>query len=142
MACIPCFVVMISSLHGSLLSGAGDCGDGAVEGFAAACGFGAGIGQVDGDVVRDAAGVGREDEDAGGEEDGFGDGVGDEEDGPVLFFAEAEKLFVHAVAGHLVEGGEGLVEEEEAGARGEGAGDGDAHLHAAGELAGVGVGDV
>ena len=44
--------------------------------------------------------------------------------------------------GDLVEGGEGLVHEQEAGAGGEGAGDGDAHLLAAGELARVVLGDV
>ena len=61
---------------------AGDFGD-AVEKGGGFAGFGgAREGQVDGEVVGDAAGG--EDDDAGRKEDGFGDGVGDEDGGPAL----------------------------------------------------------
>lgn len=65
----------------------------------------------EGDVYGgvNAAGIGGEDDDAAGEEDGFLDGVGNEEGGPALGVAEAEEFFVEAVAGDGVEGGEGLV---------------------------------
>jgi hypothetical protein len=65
--------------------------------------------------------------------------VGDEEDGHGLGEPEGAEVVVEAVSGELVEGAEGLVEEEEARARDEGAGEGGAHAHAAGELGGEAV---
>ena len=118
---------------------AGDFGD-AVEKGGGFAGFGgAREGQVDGEVVGDAAGG--EDDDAGRKEDGFGDGVGDEDGGPALAFAEGEQFFVEVFAGEFVEGTERFVEQEELRFEGEGAGEGDAHFFAAGELARVAVGE-
>jgi len=89
--------------------------------------------------LGDAAGG--EDDDAGREEDGFGDGVGDEDGGPVLAVAEGEEFLVEVFAGELVEGAERFVEQEELRFEGEGAGEGDTHFFAAGELARVAVGE-
>ena len=36
-----------------------------------------------------------------------------EEGGPALFFAQAQEVFVDMVAGHLVEGGEGFIEQQD-----------------------------
>ena len=51
---------------------------------------GAGKGEVDLYFLRDAARRWREHDDAGREKDGFGDGMGDEDGGPVLFRAQAQ----------------------------------------------------
>ena len=98
---------------------------------------GARVGERDGKLGGDATGSGGEDDEAVGEKYGFADGVGDEKGGKRGGFAETQKVFVEAVAGEFVEGGERFVEQEEAGGAGEGAGEGDAHFHAAGKLAGV-----
>lgn len=125
-----------SSVRSDRSKSAGDFGNRAVKGFAAPGGFSAREREVDRNVVCNAPGVGREDENAGGEKDCLSYGVGDEEGGPVLLFAEAEQLFVDVVTGHLVEGSKGLIEKKELRASGERARNGDAHLHPAGELAG------
>jgi hypothetical protein len=103
-------------------------------------GVGAGGGQVDGEIVSDASGG--EDQDAGGKEDSLGDGVGDEEGGPLTAFTEGEEFLVEVFAGEFVEGAERFVEEQEGRFEGEGAGEGDAHFFAAGELTRVAVGEV
>ena len=106
----------------------------------AAGGGGARVGEIDADLAVEPAGIGGQDDDPVGQENGFGDGVGHEESGPALAFADGEEFFVEAVAGHLIEGAEGFVEEKDLRREDEGAGDGDAHLLAAGELARVVVG--
>nr|BFF22215.1 hypothetical protein GCM10025732_01800 [Glycomyces mayteni] len=63
--------------------------------------------------------------------------MGDEHAREALAREEAADLLVEALAGDLVEGAEGLVEEEQLGLDGERAGDGGAHAHAAGELGGA-----
>jgi hypothetical protein len=63
--------------------------------------------------------------------------VRDEERGPGQLLADREELLVKVVAGHLVQGPEGLVEEEDLRRDAERAGDRDAHLLAARELARV-----
>ena len=52
---------------------------------------------------------------------------------------DAEQQFLHVAAGLGVEGAEGLVHEDDAGAERQRAGDGHALLHAAGERIGVGL---
>ena len=89
---------------------AGGVTDDVVVGFGFAGGGGAGPGEVDVDGVGDAAGVRGEDDDARGEEDGFGDRVRDEQDSPATFRAQTQKLFVHAVACHLVKGSKWFVD--------------------------------
>jgi hypothetical protein len=81
--------------------------------------------------------VRRENHDAGGEEDGFRDRMGDEDNGPAMFLLEAQQLFIHAVARYFVQSCEGLIHEKDARTSGESAGNGDAHLHATGELPGI-----
>ena len=68
--------------------------------------------------------------------------MSDEEARPLVLLPQAQQLLVEALARDLVEGGEGLVEEQEPGAGGQGPGDGGAHAHAAGELGREGVGEV
>ena len=112
----------------------GDLGYQGDERGGGAEGAGAGEGQGDGDVGDDAAGAGAHDEDALGEVDGFGDVVGDEEGVPLVALPEAGEVLVEALAGDVIEGSEGFIHEQQAGAGDEGAGDGDAHLHAAGKF--------
>ncbi len=72
-----------------------------------------------------------------GEEDGLRDRVRDEDDGRTGLLPDPQHLGVHPLAGHLVEGAERLVHEQEGRLQGERAGDRDALLHATGELVGV-----
>ena len=93
------------------------------------------------EVGADVAGVAAEDDDAVGEEDGFFDVVGDDEDGlggHGLVGPELEEFGAEVFGGEDVEGGEGLVHEEDFGLDDEGAGEADALAHAAGEFFGEG----
>ena len=86
------------------------------------------------ELLADAAGMRGEEDDAIAEAGGLADVVGDEDDG---FFADGPDFLdvaVELLAGQGVEGGEGLVHEEDAGIRGEGAREGGALFHAAGKL--------
>lgn len=95
--------------------------------------------EVDGAVGNDASWAAREDEGALGEVDGLRDGMRDEDDGHGFGKPEGAEVVVEAVSGELVEGAEGLVEEEEARVYDKRAGEGGAHAHAAGELGGEAV---
>ena len=66
----------------------------------------------------------------------------DKESGPGLLLADGEQFLVEVLAGHLVEGAERLVKQENFRGEREGAGDGHTHLLAAGELARMGGGPV
>ena len=93
------------------------------------------------EIGADVAGIAAEDDDAVGEEDGFLDVVGDEEDGfggDGLLLPELEELAAQVVGGEDVEGGERLVHEKDFRLDDERAGESDALAHAAGELAGIG----
>ena len=128
---------------GDVLDGAenpGDVGDEVVVGAGEAGFLGARVREGDGNFGVHVAGVGRHYANAVGQKHGFGDGVGDEKGGPGVAFADGEEFLVEVFAGHLVEGAEGFVEEEDFGGQGEGAGDGHAHFLAAGKLAGIRVG--
>ncbi len=99
------------------------------------------VGEADLEVGADVAGVAAEDDDAVGEQDGFFDVVGDDEDGlggDGLFLPELEEFGAEVLGGENVEGAEGLVHEENFGLDHESAGEADALAHAAGELLGVG----
>ncbi len=72
-----------------------------------------------------------EDEDVVGQPDGFVDIVGDEEGGGVGVDEEVAQKGLEVEAKKGVDGGEGFVEEEEAGVDGEGAGQGGTLGHAA-----------
>ena len=82
------------------------------------------VGQVDGDVERDAA-VG-EDDDPVGERDRLVDVVGDEHDGRAVPLVQLLQQPVHADAGQGVEGAERLVEQQQLRLAHEGPGQGDA----------------
>ncbi len=79
-------------------------------------------------------------EDFGVEEEGFGDVVGDGEDGDFEAAGEVWEVVEEVVAEVEVEAGEGFVEQEEGGGAGdggeEGSGDGDALSFSAGEVLG------
>jgi hypothetical protein len=99
------------------------------------------VGELDLEVGADVAGIAAEDDDAVGEQDGFFDVVGDEEDGlggHGFVGPELEEFGAEVFGGEDVEGGEGLVHEEDFGLDDEGAGEADALAHAAGELFGEG----
>jgi hypothetical protein len=72
----------------------------------------------------------------------FGDGVGDEHDGRSGLGGDAGELRLEVLPGHLVEGAERLVHEEQAGLLGERARNGDPLLHPPGELVGMPVDEV
>ena len=91
------------------------------------------------DDVGDAARARAHHDDAIGEEHRLGDRVGDEHDGGTGLGGDAGELGLQVLAGHLVEGAERLVHEQQPRLLGERAGDRDALLHAAGELVGVAV---
>jgi hypothetical protein len=84
-------------LHGA--ENAGDVGDEVEVGPGKACVLGARIRERDGDLGVDAAGIGGEDDDAVGQEDGLGDAVGDEEGGPLGLLADGEQFLVEVLAG-------------------------------------------
>ena len=69
-----------------------------------------------------------------GQTGGLPDVVGDEQDREVPLAPEPFGLVVEQVAGHGVEGAEGLVHEEDVGVLGEGPNQGDPLAHAAREL--------
>jgi hypothetical protein len=96
--------------------------------------------QSDLEVSANDAGVATEDNDAVGEQDGLFNVVGDDEDGFCrngLLLPEFEQLGAKILRGEDVEGGEGLVHEEDFGLDYEGACESDALAHAAGEFLGV-----
>ena len=68
--------------------------------------------------------------------------MGDEQHRGLVALPEAEQQVAHLGPGHLVEGGEGLVHQQDGGPEGEGPHQGDALLHAARQLPGVGVEEV
>jgi len=106
------------------------------EGFGFAV---AGMGYLDLEIGADVAGIAAEDNDAVGEQDGFFDVVGDDEDGlggHGLLGPEFEEFAAEVFGGEDVEGGEWLVHEEDFRLDDEGAGEADALAHAAGELFG------
>ena len=66
--------------------------------------------------------------------------VGDEDEGLVQLLLEALHLLLQGAAGHGVQGGEGLVHEDDRGRGGQGAENADALLLSAGHLAGIFMG--
>jgi hypothetical protein len=70
-------------------------------------------GEVDLDHGRDAPGTRRHDGHAIGQEDGLADRVGDKQRGCCSLGPDAQQLDIEALAGHLVEGAERLVEQED-----------------------------
>ena len=91
---------------------------------------------VDGELADHPAGPARQQHDPVGEAGGLAHVVGDEHDAEVPVGPQPLELVVEQVAGHGVEGAEGLVHEEDVGLLGEGPGDGDPLAHAAGQLVG------
>ena len=89
------------------------------------------------ELGHDASGPGRHHEDPAAHEDGLADGVGDEQPGESLGQEQLQRLVVEALPGDLVDGPEGLVEQQHRRLEGEGPGQGAAHLHAARQRAGV-----
>ena len=98
--------------------------------------------QVDVDDRADPARPRRHDDDPRRQEDRLGDGVGDEHDRRPGPLPDLEQLEVHPLAGHLVEGPERLVHEQDRRVDGERAGDRHALLHAARQLPRVVAGEV
>ncbi len=100
----------------------------------------AGLRELDAEIGADVAGIAAEDDDAVGEQDGFFNVVGDDEDGlggHGLLGPELEEFGAEVFCGEDVEGGERLVHEEDFRLDDEGAGEADALAHAAGEFLGV-----
>ncbi|GAA3114676.1 hypothetical protein GCM10020254_71480 [Streptomyces goshikiensis] len=98
-------------------------------------------GDLDGRGVLEGLPVGQY-EDPVGERNGLDGVVGDDEaDAAELGEVDAQGV-PHTGPGGLVEGGEGLVQEQQPGPGGEGAGQGDALGLASGELGGLAVGEV
>ncbi len=95
--------------------------------------------RVDGELGRDPPRPGAEDQDARGQEHRFEHRMGDEDDGAAELSPDLQEVVVQLEAGDLVERGEGLVHQQQARLGDQRPGDGDAHLHAAGELARIGV---
>jgi hypothetical protein len=77
--------------------------------------------------------------DAAREIDALVDRMRDEDDGAAELALQPQDIVVELEAGDLVERGEGLVHEQQLRPQRERAGDRDAHLHAAGQLARIGV---
>jgi hypothetical protein len=67
--------------------------------------------------------------------------VGHEQGGEPFAFAQGQQLFLETAARDVVQGGEGLVHQEDLGAARQGAGDGDPHAHSPRKLGGVGLGE-
>ena len=87
------------------------------------------------------AGIAPQHDDAVGQQDGFLNVVGDEEDGlggHGLVGPQLQQLAAQVLGGEHVEGGERLVHEEHFRLDDQGAGKADALLHAAGEFLGIG----
>ena len=91
-------------------------------------------GQVDVDDLRDPARPRGHDDDPRRQEDRLGDAVGHEHDGRPGPSPDAHQLGVHPLAGHLVEGAERLVHEQQLRIERQRPGDRDALLHAARQL--------
>ena len=91
-------------------------------------------GQVDVDHGADPARPRRHDDDAGRKEHGLRDRVRDEHDRRLGALPDLEQLEIHPLTGHLVEGPERLVHQQDRGVDRECAGDGDALLHPARQL--------
>ena len=120
--------------------------DAAFEGFGVAEKAGdEGVGGAQVDVVGaaalfDAAVV--HDDDLVGHFEGFFLVVGDEDAGDAQFVVDVAQPGAQFFAHFGIERAEGFVEQEEFGFDGEGAGEGDALALAAGELVGIGFGEV
>ncbi len=88
------------------------------------------------------AGIAAQDDDAVGQQDGFFDVVGDDEDGRVGIFLpgpELQQFAAQVLGGEHIQRGERLVHEENFGLHHQRAGKADALLHAAGEFLGIGA---
>ena len=99
-------------------------------------------GQRDLEIGADAAGIFAEHDDAIGEQHGFLDVVGDDEDGlgrDGFLAPELQQFTAQILGGEDIEGGEGLVHEKDFGLDDQGPGKADALLHAAGEFLGIGL---
>src|SRR5882672_4091487 len=97
----------------------------------------AGPGHVDGHAVQHPARPRGEHDHPVGQVDGLVDVMGDEDHGAPGALPDIEQERLHLVAGLDVEGGEGLVHQQDVGAHAEGAGDGHPLLHAARQLVGM-----
>ena len=124
------------AVAGSLDGGVGD-GDGGEQRFGVGVG-GVGVDGFGGAFFDDAAEV--HDGGAVGEPADDGQVVGDEQVGDAEVLAELFEQFEDLVLGGDVEGGDGLVEDDQFRVEGDGAGDGDALALPAGELVGVALG--
>ena len=93
-------------------------------------------GEVDRDVGHEASGSGGHHEDTVAEGDRLGDAVRHQDDGGTASVDHPGEQEPHLRPCDLVEGGEGLVEEQEWGVEGERPDEGDPLLHPAGELVG------
>src|SRR5205823_13324977 len=69
----------------------------------------------------------------------FADVVGDKDNGFAPRFPNALEVAIKLFAGESIEGGEGLIHQEDARIRREGAGQGDALFHPSGKLVNVGA---
>ena len=101
----------------------------------------AGLGKLHLEVGADVAGIAAQHDDAVGQQHGFFNVVGDQEDGlggHGLVGPQLQQFAAQVLGGEHVERGEGLVHEEDFGLDDQGAGKADALLHAAGELLGIG----
>ena len=92
-----------------------------------------------GSSARDAARTSRQHHHAVGQDHRLGDGVGDEDHRGAAALPEVEQQVAHVRPGDLVESGEGLVHQQDRCAERERPHEGDPLLHAARELARVGV---
>ena len=72
---------------------------------------------------------------------GFADIVGDEDNRFLARLPDGLDVAVELLAGQRVEGGKGLVHEEDAGIRRQGAGEGDPLFHTPGKLVDIRVGE-
>src|SRR6266478_1837560 len=93
------------------------------------------------EISVNVSGIAAEDDDAVGENDGFFNIVGDDENGAggdFVFEPELEQLAAERFGGEHVERGEGLVHEQDFRLDDESTRDANALLHAAGKLFGVG----
>ena len=100
----------------------------------------AGVGERDLEVGADVAGIAAEHDDAVGEQDGFFDIVGDDEDGLCgdgLLLPEFEEFRAEVFGRQHVQRAEGLVHEEDFGLDDQGAGEADALAHAARKFFGI-----
>ncbi len=92
--------------------------------------------------VDEAAGARGHHADAVGQHRGLVEGVGDEQHARRGFTPQPQQLVAHEQAGLLVECAERLVEQDQPRLHHQGPGDADALAHAAGELCGIGGGEI